>query len=73
MPAFPVKLFLNIQRRIDMSTAFKSIRRGLLEAIEHAEGCLPEARVHRPRPVNDSNAEHAETPEDRRQKSEDGS
>ena len=35
-----------------MSTAFDSIKRGLLEAIEHAEGRAPEARIHRPRPVD---------------------
>jgi putative transcriptional regulator len=35
-----------------MSTAFDSIKLGLLEAIEHAEGRLPQTRIHRPRPVN---------------------
>ncbi|MBN9695744.1 MAG: helix-turn-helix domain-containing protein [Zoogloea sp.] len=35
-----------------MSTAFESIKRGLLEAIEHAEGRATETRVHRPRPVD---------------------
>jgi len=35
-----------------MSTAFNSIKRGLLEAIEHAEGQLPQTRVHSPRPVD---------------------
>jgi putative transcriptional regulator len=35
-----------------MNLAFKSIRRGLQEAIEHAEGRLPEARVYRPSPVD---------------------
>ena len=34
-----------------MRTAFDSIKRGLLEAIEHAEGRAPQTRVHRPRPV----------------------
>ena len=33
-----------------MSTAFDSIKCGLLEAIEHAEGRAPQTRVHRPRP-----------------------
>ena len=35
-----------------MSTAFDSIKRGLLEAIEHAEGRAPQTRIHRPRPVD---------------------
>ena len=35
-----------------MSTAFESIKRGLLEAIEHAEGRAPDVRIHRPRPVD---------------------
>jgi putative transcriptional regulator len=35
-----------------MSTAFNSIKRGLLEAIEHAEGLAPETRIHRPHPVD---------------------
>ena len=35
-----------------MSTAFASIKQGLMEAIEHAEGHTPETRVHRPRPVD---------------------
>ncbi|WP_442763765.1 helix-turn-helix domain-containing protein [Malikia spinosa] len=35
-----------------MSTAFASIKQGLMEAIEHAEGRSPETRVHRPRPVD---------------------
>jgi putative transcriptional regulator len=35
-----------------MSTAFESIKRGLLEAIEHAEGRATETIVHRPRPVD---------------------
>lgn len=35
-----------------MSTAFASIKQGLMEAIEHAEGREPETRVHRPRPVD---------------------
>ena len=35
-----------------MSTAFNSIKRGLLEAIEHAEGLAPETQIHRPRPVD---------------------
>lgn len=35
-----------------MSTAFNSIKRGLLEAIEHAEGQLSQTRVHSPRPVD---------------------
>ena len=35
-----------------MSTVFASIKQGLMEAIEHAEGRSPETRVHRPRPVD---------------------
>lgn len=35
-----------------MSTAFESIKRGLQEAIEHAEGGAAGTRVHRPRPVD---------------------
>lgn len=35
-----------------MSTAFDSIKRGLQEAVAHARGQLPQARVHRPRPVD---------------------
>ena len=35
-----------------MSTAFDSIKRGLQQAIEHAEGRAPKTRVHRPRPVD---------------------
>lgn len=36
-----------------MSTAFNSIKRGLLEAIEHAEGRVPpQTRIHRPRSVD---------------------
>jgi putative transcriptional regulator len=35
-----------------MSTAFASIKQGLMEAIEHAEGRAPETRIHRPRPVD---------------------
>jgi putative transcriptional regulator len=35
-----------------MSTAFASIKQGLMEAIEHAEGGAPETRIHRPRPVD---------------------
>jgi len=35
-----------------MSTAFDSIKRGLLEAIDHAQGGVPQVRVHRPRPVD---------------------
>jgi putative transcriptional regulator len=36
-----------------MSTAFNSIKRGLLEAIEHAEGrALTQTRIHRPRSVD---------------------
>ena len=35
-----------------MSTAFDSIKRGLLEAIEHAGGRAPATRVHRPRAVD---------------------
>ena len=36
-----------------MKTAFESIKRGLQEAIEHAEGHSPPGtRIHRPRPVD---------------------
>jgi len=35
-----------------MSTAFDSIKRGLQEAIAHAEGHGQGVRVHRPRPVD---------------------
>lgn len=35
-----------------MSTAFVSIKRGLEQAIEHADGRAPNTRVHRPRPVD---------------------
>ena len=35
-----------------MSTAFDSIKRGLLEAIEHVEDRAPATRTHRPRPVD---------------------
>ncbi|MBV5322558.1 MAG: hypothetical protein JZU60_01835 [Ilumatobacteraceae bacterium] len=35
-----------------MSTAFDNIKRGLLEAIEHADGRVPLTRMHHPRPVD---------------------
>ena len=35
-----------------MSTSFESIKRGLLEAIEHADGRAPQTRLHRPQPVD---------------------
>ncbi|MDO9600587.1 MAG: helix-turn-helix domain-containing protein [Azoarcus sp.] len=35
-----------------MSIAFDSIKLGLMEATEHAEGRAPETRIHRPRPVD---------------------
>ncbi len=35
-----------------MSTAFDSIKLGLLEAIEHAEGRSPQTRLHRPHLVD---------------------
>ena len=41
-----------MEEEIKMSTAFNSIKRGLLEAIEHAEGRAPQARIHRPRPID---------------------
>lgn len=41
-----------------MSTAFNSIKRGLMEAIEHAEGRAPETLVHRPRAVNVKDLRH---------------
>jgi putative transcriptional regulator len=42
-----------MEEKTDMSTAFESIKRGLQEAIEHAEGHSPPGtRIHRPRPVD---------------------
>jgi putative transcriptional regulator len=41
-----------MEEESNMSTAFDSIKRGLLEAIEHAEGHSPQTRIHRPRPVD---------------------
>ena len=35
-----------------MSTALQNINRGLLEAVEHAQGGAPVARVHPPRTVD---------------------
>ena len=35
-----------------MSTSFDSIKRGLREAIAHAEGKAPTTVIHRPRPVD---------------------
>ncbi len=35
-----------------MNAAFESIKRGLLEAIEHTQGGARETRTHRPRPVD---------------------
>ena len=35
-----------------MSTEFDSIKRGLLEAIDHAKGRSPQTRMHRPRSVD---------------------
>lgn len=35
-----------------MSTSFDSIKRGLLEAIEHAEDRAPQTRLHRPQSVD---------------------
>ena len=35
-----------------MSKAFESIKRGLQEAIEHADGRAPKTRIHRPHPVD---------------------
>ncbi|MFO1200627.1 MAG: helix-turn-helix domain-containing protein [Burkholderiaceae bacterium] len=35
-----------------MSKAFDSIKRGLEQAIAHAEGRSPETKVYRPRPVD---------------------
>ena len=35
-----------------MSTTFESLKRGLQEAISHAQGNAVEARMHRPRPVD---------------------
>jgi putative transcriptional regulator len=42
----------NMEKETKMSTAIDSIKRGLLEAIEHAEGRAPQTRIHRPRPVD---------------------
>jgi putative transcriptional regulator len=41
-----------MEKETNMSAAFESIKRGLLEAIEHAEGRAPETVIHRPRPVD---------------------
>lgn len=35
-----------------MTDAFKSIKAGLMEALEHAEGRAPQTLIHRPRPVD---------------------
>ena len=35
-----------------MCTSFESIERGLLEAIEHAEGRAPRTPIHRPRQID---------------------
>lgn len=35
-----------------MTTGFEGIKRGLLEAIDHAEGKTTQTRVYRPRPVD---------------------
>lgn len=35
-----------------MSNGLESIKAGLMEAIAHAEGHLPEVKIHRLRPVN---------------------
>ena len=35
-----------------MSAAFKSIKKGLLEAIEHTSGRSNEAIIHRPKDIN---------------------
>ena len=41
-----------MEKEKDMNTSFDSIKRGLLEAIEHAEGGAPQTRIHHPRPVD---------------------
>jgi putative transcriptional regulator len=41
-----------LEKETIMSTAFDSIKRGLQEAIEHAEGHALQTRIHRPRPVD---------------------
>ena len=41
-----------MEKETDMSTSFDSIKRGLLQAIEHAEGHAPQTRIHRPQPVD---------------------
>jgi putative transcriptional regulator len=35
-----------------MSTPFESLKTGLLQAIEHADGRAPQTLIHRPRPVD---------------------
>lgn len=41
-----------MEEETEMSTAFESIKRGLLEAIDHAEGRATDTIIHRPRPVD---------------------
>ena len=41
-----------MEKKANMSIAFNSIKRGLVEAIEHAKGRAPKTRIHRPRPVD---------------------
>jgi putative transcriptional regulator len=41
-----------MEKETIMSTSFDSIKRGLLDAIEHAKGQSPLTRIHRPRPVD---------------------
>jgi putative transcriptional regulator len=41
-----------LEKETIMSTALNSIKHGLLEAIEHAEGRASETIIHRPRPVD---------------------
>jgi putative transcriptional regulator len=40
-----------MEKETIMSTSFDSIKRGLLDAIEHAKGQSPQTRIHRPRLV----------------------
>lgn len=35
-----------------MTSAFESVKAGLMEAIAHADGKAPHIKVHRPRPVD---------------------
>jgi putative transcriptional regulator len=41
-----------MERSAALSTTFKSIKKGLLEAIEHASGNTRDAIIHRPKSVD---------------------